>query len=262
MRRTASITLACAVAALAGAVSPGAALAQKTAAGKVSVSSSCRPAVKQLERQFVVTGDMLSLRQGNRMEMRFDLYTKTVAEPAWKLVQAPDLGIWNRAKPGRTEYKFRQKTLNLAAPASYKMRVTFHWVGPGGAETFARRTSKVCEQRDPRPNLRVVRLDASPIKGGLANYQVVVRNVGLSAATGPNGFDVVVAVDGVTQPSKNVLGLRAGEMVQVNIPRAQRCKQGGTIKATVDPDQRIDQSDRADDVLELPCPASLAPAGS
>ena len=261
MRRTASITLACAVAAIAGAATPGAALAQTTA-GKVSVSSSCRPAVKQLDRQLVVTGDMLSLRRGNRMEMRFDLYTKTLSDPTWKLVQAPDLGIWNRAKPGRTEYKFRQKTLNLAAPASYKMRVTFHWVGPGAAETFARRTTKVCEQRDPRPNLRVVRLDASPIKGGLADYIVVIRNVGASTASGPNGFDTALAIDGVTQPpNKNVLGLPAGASTQHRW-RAPRCKQGGTVKATVDPDQRIDQSDRADDVLELPCPASLAPAGS
>jgi hypothetical protein len=256
MRRTASIALACAVTALAATSAP--AFAAAPGAARVTVPV-CHSAVAPLDRRITWVGDMASLRPGNRMEMRFDVYVKTPTDPAWKLVAAPDLGIWNRAKAGTTDYKFRQKAVNLTAPAAYKARVTFRWLGPGKKDkTVKRLDSKVCEQSDPRPNLRVVKFDASPIKGGLANYQVVVRNVGGSAASGPNGFDVAVAVDGVAQPSKNVLGLRPGESVQVNIPRAARCKQGGTIRATVDPDQRIDQSDRADDVLELPCPASLA----
>jgi len=255
MRRTASMFVVCAVAALAGTSAP--ALAATPGKTRVTVPV-CHSDIAPLDRRITWVGEMSSLKTGNRMEMRFDVYMRTPADPAWKLVSAPDLGIWNRAKAGTTAYKFRQKAVNLAAPASYKARVTFRWLGPKGDKTVKSKTSQVCEQSDPRPNLRVVRLDASPLKGGIADYQVVVRNVGGSAASGPNGFDVALAVDGVTQaPNKNVLGLRAGESVQVNF-RAPRCKQGGTVKATVDPDQRIDQSDRADDVLELPCPASLA----
>jgi hypothetical protein len=256
MRRTGLTLLACATAALLGTAAPAA--AQK-GAGKATVTTPvCHSDVAPLDRRITWVGDMFSLRAGNRMEMRFDVYTRTPADPVWRLVQAPDLGIWNRAKPGRSEYKFRQKAVNLTAPASYKARVTFRWLGPKGQKTVKRLDSKVCEQRDPRPNLRVVRVNASPLKGSMATYQVVVRNVGGSAAGGPSGFDVALAVDGVTQaPNKNILGLRPGESVQVNF-RGNRCSRSGTVKATVDPDARIDQSDRADDTLELPCPASLA----
>jgi CARDB len=260
MRSLALITSLCA---LTAALAVGSAPAPAAVPGKPRVSVPvCHSDVAPLDRRITWVGQMDSIRPGNRMEMRFDVYVKTPTEPAWKLVTAPDLGIWNRAKAGTTQYKFRQKAVNLSAPASYKARVTFRWLGPGkGDKTVKVKTSKVCQQTDPRPNLRVVRLDATPLKGSMANYQVVIRNTGGSAATGPSGFDVAVAVDRVAQPSKNVLGLRPGELVQVNI-RAPRCVQGGTVRAQVDPDHRIDQSDRADDVLELPCPASLAPAGS
>jgi hypothetical protein len=255
MRRTASITLVCAFAALAGSAAPAAAQKPPT---KVSVSlSACRSDVKPLARRFRVVGDMFSLRQGNRMEMRFDVYKKTPADPTWRPVAAADLGIWNRAMPDRSEYTVGQKIVNLAAPASYKARVTFHWVGPGKEETTTKRWSKVCEQRDPRPNLRVVLLDASPLKRGMATYVVQVKNVGGTVTTGAAGFDIALAVDGVTQPvSDPIFGLRPGASIQVNF-RAPRCKPTGSVRAAVDPDARIDQSDRADDVLELPCPASL-----
>ena len=85
----------------------------------------CHSDVAPLDRRITWVGDMFSLRPGNRMEMRFDVYTRTAADPTWRLVQAPDLGIWNRAKGGVSEYKFRQKAVNLNAPASYKARVTF-----------------------------------------------------------------------------------------------------------------------------------------
>src|SRR3954452_17752585 len=254
MRRFALITSLCALAAVPAAGSaPAFAATPGTARVTVPV---CHSDVAPLDRRITWVGEMSSLKAGNRMEMRFDVYVRTPTDPVWRLVTAPDLGIWNRAKAGTTAYKFRQKAVNLTAPASYKARVTFRWLGPGKADkTVKVKTSKVCQQTDPRPNLRVVRLDATPLKGSMANYQVVVRNTGGSAATGPNGFDVSLAVDGVTQaPNKNVLGLRPGESVQVNW-RAPRCAQAGSVRAAVDPDARIDQSDRADDVLELPCPA-------
>jgi len=255
MRRTASIIVVSAVAALAATSAP--ALAAVPGKTRVTVPV-CHSDIAPLDRRITWVGEMSSRKPGDRMEMRFDVYMRTPTDPTWRLVSAPDLGIWNRAKAGTTAYKFRQKAVNLAAPASYKARVTFRWLGPKGDKVVKSRTSKVCEQSDPRPNLRVVRLDATPLKGGQANYQVVVRNVGGSAASGPNGFDVALAVDGVTQaPNKNVLGLRAGESVQVNF-RGARCTQGRTVRAAADPDARIDQSDRADDVLELPCPASLS----
>jgi hypothetical protein len=205
----------------------------------------------------VLEGKMVAKRPGDRLEMRFDVYKRTPADPVWRLIQSPDLGIWNRAKSGTTQYTFRQKVYNLDAPASYRAKVTYHWIGANGRESTTRRWTKACEQRDPRPNLRVVRLDAAPA-GKLADYVVVVRNVGAGTIAPDPGFDVALAVDGVTQPpNKSIQGLRPGERVQVNW-RAPRCKPTGTLRAAADPDQRVEQSDRADDVLELPCPASLS----
>lgn len=254
MGRTALITMCCAVTALAVASAPAVA-APAPGTARVSVPV-CHSDVAPLDRRITWVGDMTSLRQGNRMEMRFQVFMRTPADPVWRLVQAPDLGIWNRAKPGTSQYTFRQKAVNLTAPATYKARLTYRWTGPGKQKTATMRTSKVCEQRDPRPNLRVVRIDASPAAAGMASYVVVVRNVGVTAVGKPNGFGVQLSVDGVAQGTRDVQGLRPGERVQVNISAA-RCKPGGTFRATVDPDARVDQSDRADDVLELPCPATL-----
>jgi hypothetical protein len=256
MRRTAFTLLACATVALAGTAAPAA--AQKAGPRATVTMPVCHSAVAPLDRGITWVGDMFSLRAGNRMEMRFDVYTRTPGDPVWRLVKAPDLGIWNRAKADRSEYKFLQKAVNLAAPASYKARVTFRWLGPNGQKTVKRLDSKVCEQRDARPNLRVTRLDGAVVNRQLADYIVVVRNVGQTAVSSGQGFDVGLAVDGIAQPTQTFTGgLRPGERVQFKF-RAPRCKQGGTFKGTVDPDARIDQSDRADDTLELPCPASLA----
>src|SRR3954454_20436156 len=176
MRRLVLITSLCA---LIAALAAGAAPASAAVPGKTSVTVPvCHSDVAPLSRRITWVGQMTTLKAGNPMEMRVDVSVKTPPDPVWRLVVAPDLGIWNRAKAGTTDYKFRQKAVNLTAPASYKARVTFRWTGPGkNDKTVRSRTSSTCRQTDPRPNLRVVKFDASPLKGKLANYQVVVRNV-------------------------------------------------------------------------------------
>ena len=252
MRRTATLALICCAGAL------GATAGTASAATPVAsvVQRVCHSDVAPLDRQVLYVGAMDSLRSGNTMEMRFDLFTKTAQAPTWQSVQVPELGIWNRAMPNRSGYRFKQKVANLSAPASYRVRVTFRWLGPKKQKTVQTRWSPVCVQRDPRANLRVARITADALKGSMAMYHVFVRNVGSTAVGGPNGFDVALAVDGVTQPARSIAGLGAGQSVQVDF-KAPRCTAGGTVQATVDPDQRVDQGDRTDDVLQIPCPAKL-----
>src|SRR5688572_28442067 len=128
MRRTALITLGLAAASLGTAGTPALAAAPRTARVTVPL---CHSDVAPLDRRITWSGLMTSIRPGNRMELRFEVFVCTPNDPAWRLVKAPDLGIWNRAKAGTMEYRFRQKAVNLSAPASYKARVTFCWIGVG-----------------------------------------------------------------------------------------------------------------------------------
>jgi hypothetical protein len=138
--RRAALILAVSVAALAvpaqAAESPGAARLIR-----------CHPHPNQAKRFAIFEGEMRGSTT-TRMEIRFDLLR---ADPGGQFleVDAPGLGVWNRAEAGVVDYRYRKRVENLPAPANYRALVRFRWRKPGGG--VVRRghaLTEVCEQPD------------------------------------------------------------------------------------------------------------------
>ncbi len=233
----------------------GAPAAVAAPSAKATVAT-CHTDPVQDQRYAVFTGEMVSLRKGNRMEMRFALERRAPGEARFTPVDVPTLGVWNRAKPGRSPYRFAQRVEKLAAPASYRARVTFRWTGPkGSTKVVRRRVTPPCKQPDLRPDLRLKAVRAQRVAGTEeAEYTVAVRNTGKTVAGTQAGFDVVLSIDGVALPATTVNGLVPGDSRELTF-RGARCRPGdGSVSAVVDPDNRVEEADEADNAIAVPCP--------
>jgi hypothetical protein len=252
MRRTLPIALL----ALAAAAPPAAASAPATAAVPPDAARArlvaCHTGADAPSRYLTAEAVMRSLRSGDHMELRFDLFRRATRVSRAIHVGGPGLGTWNDATPRVARFRFRKTIANLPSRAQYRVAVRYRWLN-GAGQTFAYATRRTpwCAQPDPRPDLRPVTVTSAPGPGAnRTTYFVLVRNEGHSPA-GP--FDVELAVDGAPQPAVTVDGLAAGERRTVAIV-GRDCSAGGSLDVTVDPDDRVDESDEADDRASFPCP--------
>lgn len=174
--------------AVAAAVAPAAPAAEPSVKATMA---TCHVAALQPERYAVFTGVMRSLRPGNRLEMRFDLFRRATDEQDFTPVDASGLGVWNRADAGVPSYRFRQRVENLPAGSSYRARVTFRWTGPAGKRRVVlRKVTKACRQPAARAGLRVAPLaDArrSPARRGSRDgrLKAPVRRASAATLQGP-----------------------------------------------------------------------------
>ncbi|MDX6642115.1 MAG: hypothetical protein QOD76_77, partial [Solirubrobacteraceae bacterium] len=254
--RRALITCACTAALAAFAAPPALAGIDDALTGRVpnvkATLVACHFALPQAERFAVFGGSMASMRNGkDRLQMRFDVYRRVPGSSAWQRIQALGLGSWNKADAGVTRYRFRQKVENLPAPSFYRAVVRFRWLNAAG-KVFARtkRTTAPCFEPDPRPDLRVGRVDFTRGGPDPTQYSVVVRNGGRSDAS---DFDVVLSVSGAAEPAKTLDSLVAGgrRVVQFQAPT---CRAGGQVKVTVDPDNRVAEANEANNTRTIDCP--------
>jgi hypothetical protein len=236
MRRSVLIAL-CALAALVGMVSEAAASSPR------AKLQACATSLSQPSRYAVFVGKMKSLRRGNKMSLRFDLYQRTKGTKKFTRVDAPDLGVWHRANAGVPSYTFRQRVQGLSAPAAYRARISFRWKGPKGKRAVTiKKSTPACVQPDLRPDLRVsfVKTGAS---AGQVNYQVVVRNAGKTAA---GAFQVDLAP---ASGPEMVTGLGPG----AEIPFQLSCTANSTIQATVDPLGTVDERNESNNTATRVC---------
>jgi hypothetical protein len=219
----------------------------------VAAVDGCHPALRASDRYAVFRGTMRSLRRGaDRMHMRFDLYRREKGATAFQPVTAPGLGVWNPANRGVRRFRFRQKVANLSAPAAYRTVVSFRWSDARG-RAFARtsRVTGTCVQPDLRADLRISRITGSRLPDGSAFYQVTVRNDGRTAAS---AFDVRLDVNGAPLvPTQALPALDAGSR-QVVAFLGPRCLPGSSLRATADPDNRVEEADERNGTLTVPCP--------
>ena len=151
MRRVVPVSLACALLAGLGVPAVGAPVSASPRAW--AVLERCHPAPVPAERFAVFGGTMRSPRQGqDRMDMRFDLFSRAQGAIAFRRLAAPGLGVWNHAQPGVLRFHFRQRVVNLAAPAAYRAVVSFRWLDEFGF-VFAKAShaTPACQQPDLRP---------------------------------------------------------------------------------------------------------------
>src|SRR5436305_4954201 len=152
---------------------------------------SCQRAVRPVARTVSVTAVMRPVKGTKKMALRFELLTRTRAAAPWSSISGGDLGSWVSPsnptlgqRPGDV-WILHKSVIDLAAPATYRYKVSFRWTGTHG-HTLATtgRWSPTCNQPELRPDLLVQSIDVQPIDGkpNLSRYVATVANNGATAA--------------------------------------------------------------------------------
>ena len=214
----------------------------------------CESSLDQSARTMVVEGRMRTLPGARKLQMRFELQTRTADRAKWSRVAVPGFTAYSTADPAPRRYVFDKRIEGLGARARYRMVGRFRWRGADyGVLESARRTSAACTQADLRPDLEAERIGVTAgERADSSRYAVPVRNAGRSVA-GP--FSVGLTVDGVAlKPVSVVTGLAAGARSEL-VFDGPTCRPGSAIVAHVDPAATVDEREEGDNVLSRACPS-------
>jgi hypothetical protein len=240
--RNAAIVLA----AIAGAAvfAPGSAVADPPAASvhiKVCLTGS-DPA----DRSATFVGRIHSVPGSVRLAMHFKLLETSRDGSA----QSSDLGPWHTSREGVDKFTYSQIVNGMAPGDSYRVVVRFRWFdGSGGIIKRAKHTSAACTQPG-LPNLTISGIGIAPGNtSDTAMYRVHVANDG----EGPADRVVVrLYSDGYLVDSRKIKHLPRGTTRTVKIS-GPVCQKGHTVRAVVDPANRIEESDENDNSFTRTC---------
>jgi hypothetical protein len=213
--------------------------------------TDCVPALDPEERTATFEARMRSVRDSERMQVRFALQAREDELHPWRRVVAEGFDTWLTSMPDVRRYSYAKTVVNLSAPAAYRTVVRFRWLDLDGAVVkSAREVSASCRQPDMRPNLVPRRVDVLPgPDADTRSYAVTVRNDGRSDA---DPFTATFQARDLGTLA--VLGLAPGAQRVVTFV-APPCTAGAPLTVTLDPDEAVDERDEDDNVLIAPCPA-------
>ncbi len=226
----------------------------------------CQTAVDPATRGIAVTAVMRPVPSTQRMQVKFDLtVTGRRARPFRLAKEKKNSSFGKWVSPGNSTlgqlpadvWKPVGQAANLFAPAYYRLRVSFRWLGAGdGKLAQAVRTSPTCFQPELRPDLvvRSIAITSLAAPAGEDAYDAVIANRGATAA-GPFGVQLSEAqtiAGTITAPG---LGSHRSRRVRLDGPA---CASGELITVTADPAHLIDVSQRKNSALSIPCPPTVA----
>jgi hypothetical protein len=223
----------------------------------------CQTALDPPARALSVQAVMRPVTGTSRMQIKFELLRQTGPHMRFVVVHGRGLDSWISPtnptlgqRPGDV-WLLNHPVVDLAAPATYKFRVTFKWIGAQG-QTLATATqpSPACYQPELRADLLVRSLSVSAINSGTASgqwaYTAVIGNRGLTGA----GPVQVEFLDGVRSPALATVAWVGPKSSAPQRFVAPPCTAGSTLTVTVDPMQTIDEYDYANNTLTMACPAA------
>ena len=222
---------------------------------------SCGRALDPVNRSVAVSAVMRPLPGTQHLLLRFQLLSQQPGQPA-VLVHGGDLGSFRSPPnptlgqlPGDVWRKVKQ-VINLGAPAAYQFRVTFRWVGAHGRVLgTATRLSRVCHQRELRPDLLVSSVAVAPIAGH-PNHELYTATIANQGATGAGPFEVLFTPgDGSAPVTQTVgwLGAHATRQVQFTGPV---CNSASPSTVTADSADQVDDFDRTNNSMTVVCPST------
>jgi hypothetical protein len=230
-------------------------------------SYSCQHALDPPNRTISVKAVMRPISGTQKLQLKFDLLVRHEGGAGETAIHAGNLGSWLTPKNptlGRLAddvWNFHKSVVDLDAPAVYRFRVGFRWLGADGHVLgSAVRYTKRCRQRELRPDLAVSSITVNPLAGQPNKdlYTAVISNNGATAA-GP--FEVLfVNGDGTPMKPRTVQRLGAFSSNTMNFV-APLCSANGAPTITADSTLEVDDLDRANNSMTATCPASPAPAG-
>jgi hypothetical protein len=223
---------------------------------------TCHRALDPADRSVSVTAVMRPVLGTLHMALRFDLFMSTDGAASQKIVRAGDLGVWITPNKNRTlgqrpgdVWNLQKSVVSLAAPANYHFRVMYRWTGVGGQVlATAVRTSKVCHQRELRPDLAVASIAVSPdaTHAGKDDYSAVIANLGNSSA-GP--FSVLFSTaDGTVTKTATVSQLKAHSSITKTFV-GPTCTAANDPTITADSNLQVDDLNRDNNSMMAVCPA-------
>jgi hypothetical protein len=205
----------------------------------------CRKALEPSQREVSVDAVMHPLPGTAKLLLRFQLLSRTGRSAPFTPVRGGDLGKWISPsspitlgqRPGDV-WVFSHPVVGLVAPASYRFRVSFRWIGAKGRVLgTAVDETKTCYQPELRPDLvlRSLTVQAVPGKPDSSDYVAVVANDG---ATGAGPFNVELISGGATAATRTVnwLGPHTSRTVML---RGPVCSPGAPPTVTVDPTHQV-----------------------
>ncbi len=222
---------------------------------------SCRRALDPANRSIRVRAVMRPLTATHHLAVRFDLLQRIGAAPA-TVVRSGDLGGWITPAdatlgqvPGDV-WRLDKSVIDLAAPATYQFRVTFRWVGGTGHPlgTVVRR-SRICRQRELRPDLAVTSLAVSPVPGrpNQDQYTAVIANRG---ATGAGPFQVLFVPGAITASTVDMVRFLAAGHTRTLSFTGPVCDPADPPSVTADAARQVDDYNRANNRMTAVCPGN------
>lgn len=226
--------------------------ASKASQASVTVAE-CHPSDDVTQRFASFSAQMRSIPGTKQMAMHFTLLERIGGGLApYKPVALPDLKQWRRSKAGARTFIYMQRVTALRDDGSYRMRVQFRWYG--GHKTVLRSAtmrSRSCRQPAPLPDLAPVSISSAPsMSAGQRLYSITVANNGPGEA---RDVPVELKVDGTVagRASVDLLPAQESSVVQIQGPQC-----AVTVRAVVDPDRLVPETNDSDNALTVPCAQS------
>jgi hypothetical protein len=194
-----------------------------------------------------------------RLAVRFQLLRRQ--DGAASLVRGGDLGTWISpadATLGRRAadvWQLTKSVADLAAPADYRFRVSFRWLGRHGRILGrAMRLTAECHQPELRPDLLVksIAVTPDPASSTVDDYVATIQNDGASP-TGP--FQVEFAPgSGLAPKLRSLKSLGPHASIRV-LFRGPVCNSANPPMVTADPAGQVDDRDPSNNSLTATCTA-------
>jgi hypothetical protein len=224
----------------------------------------CQKALDPPERAISVQAVMRPVTGTARMQMRFDLMRKTGPGTVFTKVRGRQLDSWispqdpTLGQNPADVWILSHPVVDLAAPATYRFRVNFRWIGAQGQRlATAVQSTAGCYQPEMRADLLVRSVTAGAVASGQSaqSYTAVIANRG---QTGAGPFQVVLAGAGSGTETATVAWLAPHSSVREQFV-APACSAGTNLTVTVDPTHTIDEYDFVNNTLTTACPAVAPP---
>ena len=225
----------------------------------------CQKALDPPARAVSVQAVMRPVTGTSKLQMKFELLRQTKPHTRFLSVHGRGLGSWisptspTLGQRAGDVWIVNHPVVDLAAPATYKYRVTFKWIGSQGQTLgTAVQPSPTCYQPELRADLLVRSLSMTPITSGSAAgqwaYTAEIANRGLTGA----GPVEVEFTDSGSLPMPATVAWVGAKSSALQRFVAPPCTAGSTLTVTVDPTQSIDEYDFANNVLTMACPTAPA----
>jgi hypothetical protein len=198
-----------------------------------------------------------------RMALKFGLERRTNRTAPFVRVRGHGLDKWEYPTdpptlgqlPGDV-WMLKHNVVNLAGPEYYRFRASFRWIGSNARVLMqSTRVSAVCAQPEPRADLEVRSVTITQITAQEYRYVAAIRNGGATAA---GRFAVALRSDGSTLQSQPVQSLAPQATARVSFS-APACAASSTIAVVADPDRAVDDFNRSNNRMAVPCAAAAGP---